>query len=317
MILAGNVAIESMGGPVFGFGGGRADVWEPEKDIYWGTEELGRPRATRPASSRGAEALENPLAAIQMGLIYVNPEGPGRQSRPAAARPATSARPSPAWAMNDEETVALTAGGHTFGKCHGAGDATKVGAEPEGADIAQQGLGWQSGHESGIGDHTITSGLEGAWTPDADHAGTTSYFHMLLDYEYELVKSPAGAKQWQPVNQKPEDMAPGAHSPDRRLPTMMTTADMAFKMDPEYRKISERFRDNPDQFADAFARAWFKLTHRDMGPKVRYLGPEVPAEDLIWQDPIPPVDHPLVDDADVAEPQGEDPRLRPDRRPSW
>jgi catalase-peroxidase len=189
-------------------------------------------------------------------------------------------------AMNDEETVALTAGGHTFGKCHGAGDASKVGAEPEGADIAQQGLGWQSGHGCGMADDTITSGLEGPWTPTPIR-WSMNYFHMLLDYEYELVKSPAGAKQWRPIDQKPEDMAPGAHSPDRRVPTMMTTADMAFKMDPEYRKISERFRANPDQFADAFARAWFKLTHRDMGPKARYLGPEVPQEDLIWQDPIP------------------------------
>jgi len=201
--------------------------------------------------------------------------------------------------MNDEETLALTAGGHTFGKCHGAGDAKKVGAEPEGADIAQQGLGWQSGHETGMGDHTITSGLEGAWTPTPTR-WTMNYFHMLLDYDYELVKSPAGAWQWQPVDQKPEDMAPGAHSPHRRLPTMMTTADMAFKVDPEYRKIAERLYANPDQFADAFARAWFKLTHRDMGPKVRYLGPEVPAEDLIWQDPIPPADHPPVDAADIA-----------------
>jgi catalase-peroxidase len=201
-------------------------------------------------------------------------------------------------AMNDEETVALTAGGHTFGKCHGAGDASKVGAEPEGADIAQQGLGWQSGHETGMGDHTITSGIEGAWTPTPTR-WSMNYFHMLLDYEYELVKSPAGAWQWQPKDQKPEDMAPGAHSPDRRLPTMMTTADMGFRTDPKYREIVERFRANPDQFADAFARAWFKLTHRDMGPKVRYLGPEVPEEDLIWQDPLPRVDHPLIDEADV------------------
>jgi catalase-peroxidase len=296
MILAGNVAIESMGGPVFGFGGGRADVWEPEKDIYWGTEEewVGVTRIDEEAG----RALENPLAAIQMGLIYVNPEGPGGNADPIQSGRdirETFLR----MGMNDEETVALTAGGHTFGKCHGAGDAAKVGAEPEGADIAQQGLGWQSGHESGMGDHTITSGLEGAWTPTPTR-WDMSYFHMLLDYDYELVKSPAGAKQWQPKNQKPEDLAPGAHSPDRRLPTMMTTADMAMKMDPKYRVISERFRDNPDEFADAFARAWFKLCHRDMGPKARYLGPEVPAEDLIWQDPIPPVDHPLVEAADIA-----------------
>jgi catalase-peroxidase len=199
--------------------------------------------------------------------------------------------------MNDEETVALTAGGHTFGKCHGAGDASKVGAEPEGADIAQQGLGWVSSHGRGIGDDTITSGLEGAWTPTPNR-WTNNYFRMLLEYDYELVKSPAGANQWQPKNQKPEDMAPGAHSPDRRVPTMMTTADMAFKMDPAYREISERFYRNPDQFADAFARAWFKLCHRDMGPKARYLGPEVPDEDLIWQDPLP-AGRPLGD-ADVA-----------------
>ncbi|QUT05708.1 catalase/peroxidase HPI [Sphingobium phenoxybenzoativorans] len=302
LILAGNVAIESMGGPVFGFGGGREDVFEPEKDIYWGTEEFwvgqeGNETRIQPDKDM---ALENPLAAIQMGLIYVNPEGPG--GNPDPLQSARDIRETFArMAMNDEETVALTAGGHTFGKCHGAGDASKVGAEPEGADIAQQGLGWQSGHESGVGDHTITSGLEGAWTPTPIR-WSHNYFRMLLDYDYELVRSPAGAQQWQPVNQKPEDMAPGAHSPNRRLPTMMTTADMAFKMDPEYRKISDRFYKNPDQFADAFARAWFKLTHRDMGPKVRYLGPEVPAEDLIWQDPIPAGQ--ALGDADVATLKG-------------
>jgi len=303
MILAGNVAIESMGGPVFGFGGGREDIWEPEKDIYWGTEEqwVGQGAETRIDEEAG-RALENPLAAIQMGLIYVNPEGPGGNPDPIQSGRdirETFAR----MGMNDEETVALTAGGHTFGKCHGAGDASLVGAEPEGSDIAQQGLGWTSSHESGMGDHTITSGLEGAWTPTPTR-WTMNYFHMLLDYDYELVRSPAGAKQWQPINQKPEDMAPGAHSPDKRLPTMMTTADMAMKMDPKYREISERFRANPDQFADAFARAWFKLCHRDMGPKSRYLGPEVPAEDLLWQDPIPPVDHPLIDTADIAALKG-------------
>ena len=297
MILAGNVAIESMGGPIFGFGGGRADTYEPEKDVYWGTEEnwVGKGAKTRIVDGT---AFEDPLAAVQMGLIYVNPEGPDGSPDPwASARDIrmTFAR----MGMNDEETLALTAGGHTFGKAHGAGDASKIGAEPEGADIAQQGLGWQSGHESGMGDHTITSGIEGAWTPTPT-TWDMSYFHMLLDYKYELVRSPAGAKQWQPVDQKPEDMAPGAHSPERRVPTMMTTADLAFAMDPEYRKIAERFRDNPEAFADAFARAWFKLTHRDMGPKTRYLGPEVPAEDLIWQDPIPPVDHPLVEAADIA-----------------
>lgn len=302
MILAGNVAIESMGGPTFGFGGGREDIYEPEKDVYWGTEEfwVGQEGNETRIQPDRQMALEEPLAAIQMGLIYVNPEGPGGDPDPlksARDMRETFAR----MAMNDEETIALTAGGHTFGKAHGAGDASKVGAEPEGADIAQQGLGWQSGHESGMGDHTITSGLEGAWTPTPIQ-WSHNFFRMLFEYEYELVRSPAGAKQWQPVAQKPEDLAPGAHSPDRRLPTMMTTADMALKMDPEYRKISERFYRNPDQFADAFARAWFKLTHRDMGPKVRYLGPEVPEEDLIWQDPVPA--GPKLGDADVATLKG-------------
>jgi catalase-peroxidase len=298
LILAGNVAIESMGGPVFGFGGGREDIFEPEMDVYWGTEEewLGQTRIDPDQEM----VLENPLAAIQMGLIYVNPEGPGGEPDPlGSARDIreTFAR----MAMNDEETLALTAGGHTFGKTHGAGDASLVGAEPEGADIAQQGLGWMSGHESGVGDHTITSGLEGPWTPTPDK-WDDSYFHMLLDYEYELVKSPAGAWQWQPKDVTPEDMAPGAHSPDRRVPTMMTTADMAFKMDPEYRRIAERFRDDHEAFADAWARAWFKLTHRDMGPKARYLGPEVPDEDLIWQDPVPA--GPALNDADVSTLKG-------------
>ncbi|WP_442956713.1 catalase/peroxidase HPI [Phenylobacterium sp. Root77] len=300
MILAGNVAIESMGGPVFGFGGGRADVWEPERDVYWGTEELwvgqeGNETRIQPEKNM---VLESPLAAIQMGLIYVNPEGPG--GVPDALQSARDIRETfHRMGMTDEETVALTAGGHTFGKAHGAGDASKVGSGPEGADIAQQGLGWQSGHESGMGDHTITSGLEGAWTPTPIKWDNT-FFHMLLDYEYELVRSPAGAKQWQPVAQKPEDMAPGAHSPDRRVPTMMTTADMALKIDPGFREISEGFRDDPERFADAFARAWFKLCHRDMGPKARYLGPEVPAEDLIWQDPIPVQIGPVIDAADIS-----------------
>ena len=300
LILTGNVAIESMGGPVFGFGGGRADVFEPEKDIYWGTEEewVGHPDNQTRIQPEREMVLESPLAAIQMGLIYVNPEGPG--GNPDALQSGRDIRETfGRMGMNDEETVALVAGGHTFGKAHGAGDASLVGAEPEGADIAQQGLGWQSGHESGIADHTITSGIEGAWTA-TPITWDQSFFHMLLDYEYELVRSPAGAKQWQPVNQKPEDLAPGAHSPERRLPTMMTTADMAMKVDPEYRKITERFRDNPDQFADAFARAWFKLCHRDMGPKARYLGPEIPAEDLIWQDPIPKADYATIDSGDVA-----------------
>jgi catalase-peroxidase len=296
MILAGNVAIESMGGPVFGFGGGRADVFEPEKDIYWGTEEewVGQTRIDEQAGM----ALEEPLAAIQMGLIYVNPEGPG--GNPDPLQSGRDIRETfKRMGMNDEETAALTAGGHTFGKAHGAGDASLVGVEPEGADIATQGLGWISSHESGMGDHTITSGIEGAWTP-TPVKWDMSYFAMLLDHDYELVKSPAGANQWQPVGNPAETLAPGAHSPDRRVPTMMTTADMAMKMDPAYRAICERFRDNPDQFADAFARAWFKLCHRDMGPKARYLGPEVPAEDLIWQDPIPKADHASIDAGDVA-----------------
>ena len=304
MILTGNVAIESMGGPVFGFGGGRADVFEPEKDIYWGTEEkwVGQEGNETRIQPDKDLALEDPLAAIQMGLIYVNPEGPG--GVPDALQSARDIRETFArMGMNDEETVALTAGGHTFGKAHGAGDASKIGAEPEGADIAMQGLGWQSGHESGFGDDSITSGIEGAWTP-TPITWDMSYFHMLLDYEYELVRSPAGAKQWQPVGQTPDDMAPGAHSPDRRLPTMMTTADMAMREDPAYRAISERFRNDPVAFADAFARAWFKLCHRDMGPKARYLGPEVPAEDLLWQDPLPAVSHPLISEADVADLKG-------------
>ncbi|MBY8828497.1 catalase/peroxidase HPI [Hephaestia mangrovi] len=300
MILAGNVAIESMGGPIFGFGGGREDIFEPEKDVYWGTEEewVGAEGSQTRIDPDKEMALENPLAAIQMGLIYVNPEGPG--GNPDPAQSARDIRETFArMAMNDEETVALTAGGHTFGKCHGAGDASLVGAEPEGADIAQQGLGWMSGHESGVGDHTITSGLEGSWTP-TPIKWTMNYFHMLLDYDYELVRSPAGAQQWQPKNQKPEDMAPAAHDPSKHVPTMMTTADMAMKVDPEYRKISERFRNDPAAFADAFARAWFKLTHRDMGPKIRYLGPDVPAEDLIWQDPLPKAEGTPISDADVA-----------------
>ncbi|MEO0501558.1 MAG: catalase/peroxidase HPI, partial [Pseudomonadota bacterium] len=296
-ILTGNVAIESMGGPVFGFGGGRKDVYEPERDIYWGTEDawVGEGAETRIQPDKDW-ALENPLAAIQMGLIYVNPEGPG--GNPDPAQSARDIRETFArMAMNDEETVALTAGGHTFGKCHGAGDANLVGAEPEGADIAFQGLGWTSGYESGMGEHAITSGLEGAWTPDPT-TWDGGYFDMLLGHDYQLVESPAGAKQWQPVGNPDETLAPDAHVAGKKVPTMMTTADMAMKVDPDYRKISERFRDHPDQFADAFARAWFKLCHRDMGPKIRYLGPEVPAEELIWQDPVPA--GPTVSDADVA-----------------
>ncbi|MCS6627102.1 catalase/peroxidase HPI [Roseibacterium beibuensis] len=299
MILAGNVAIESMGGPVFGFGGGRADVWEPEKDVYWGTEEQwvgdeGNETRIQPDKEM---VLEEPLAAIQMGLIYVNPEGPG--GRPEALESARDIRETFArMGMNDVETAALTAGGHTFGKAHGAGDASKVGISPEGADIAQQGLGWVSGHESGVGDHTITSGIEGAWTPTPITWDMT-YFDMLLDHEYELVRSPAGAKQWQPVGNPDDTLAPAAHTPGKRVPTMMTTADMAFKVDPEYRKIIERFRADPAYFADQFARAWFKLCHRDMGPKARYLGPEVPAEDLIWQDPVPARQGAPIGDAEI------------------
>ena len=288
-ILTGNVAIESMGGPVFGFGGGRVDVYEPERDIYWGSEDkwVNEGVQTRIDPKHGFEVIEGPLAAIQMGLIYVNPEGP--QGNPhddegmARDMKETFAR----MAMNDEETVALTAGGHTFGKAHGNGDASKLGAAPAGGDLAAQGFGWVSGEEhGGIGEHAVTSGIEGAWTNTPDK-WTENYFRLLFDYDYELVKSPAGANQWQPIGQKEEDMAPAAWDPNIKVPTMMTTADMALKRDPEYRKISERFRSDHEAFKDAFARAWFKLTHRDMGPKTRYLGPEVPAEDLIWQDPIP------------------------------
>lgn len=299
MILAGNVAIESMGGPVFGFGGGRADTWEPEKDVYWGTEEkwVGEEGNETRIQPDKEMALEEPLAAIQMGLIYVNPEGPG--GVPDALQSARDIRETfRRMGMNDEETAALTAGGHTFGKAHGAGDAKKVGISPEGADIAQQGMGWVSGHESGMGDHTITSGIEGSWTP-TPITWDMSYFDMLLDHDYELVRSPAGAKQWQPVGNPDDTLAPAAHTPGKRVPTMMTTADMAFKFDPEYRKVMERFRADPAYFADQFARAWFKLCHRDMGPKARYLGPEVPAEDLIWQDPIPPHTGPALTDADI------------------
>src|SRR5437870_2944872 len=284
-ILAGNVAIESMGGPVLGFGGGRRDIFEPERDVYWGAEEQWvAAEETRIQPERELE-LEHPLAAIQMGLIYVNPEGPG-----GVPDPLQSARDIKVtferMAMNHEETVALTAGGHTFGKAHGAGDPSLVDAAPEGADITLQGLGWASAHESGLGEHTITSGIEGAWV-NTPTQWSENYFRLLLDYEYELVRSPAGAQQWQPIDQREEDKAPAAHDPNKRVPTMMTTADMALKMDPEFRKISEKFRSDHEAFKDAFARAWFKLTHRDMGPKVRYLGPEVPGEDLIWQDPVP------------------------------
>ncbi len=298
-ILAGNVAIESMGGPVFGFGGGRADVFEPERDIYWGSEEkwVNQGVQTRIAPQHGLHEIEGPLAAIQMGLIYVNPEGPQGDSNDNEGMARDMKETFARMAMNDEETVALTAGGHTFGKAHGNGDASLLGAAPAGGDLAAQGFGWVSGHESGgIGEHTVTSGLEGAWTNTPDR-WTDNFFRLLFDYDYELVKSPAGANQWQPIDQKEEDMAPDAHVPGKKVPTMMTTADMALKLDPAYRKISEKFRADHEAFRDAFARAWFKLTHRDMGPKVRYLGPEVPAEDLIWQDPIPAGSMPS--DADV------------------
>ncbi|MCC1493115.1 catalase/peroxidase HPI [Cognatishimia sp. F0-27] len=293
MILAGNCAIESMGGRTFGFAGGRADVWEPEEDVYWGTETewLGDTRYS------GDRQLENPLAAVQMGLIYVNPEGPSGEPDP--ARSARDIRETFArMAMNDEETVALVAGGHTFGKAHGAGDAALVGAEPEGADIVDQGLGWTSSFESGRGGHTITSGIEGAWTPTPTK-WDNSYFETLFGWDWELVKSPAGAWQWQPKAEEAQTLVDDAHIEGKKNPPMMTTADMALRVDPVYEKISRRFLENPEELEEAFARAWFKLCHRDMGPKVRYLGKEVPAEDLIWQDPIPACDHALVDSADI------------------
>ena len=297
-ILTGNVAIESMGGPVFGFGGGRADVFEPERDIYWGSEDkwVNEGVQTRIDPDKGFAEIEGPLAAIQMGLIYVNPEGPGGNPDPLlSARDIKETFHR--MAMNHEETVALTAGGHTFGKAHGNGDASLLGAAPSGGDLAAQGFGWVSSHESGgIGEHAVTSGIEGAWV-NTPTEWSENYFRLLLDYDYELVHSPAGAQQWQPINQKEEDMAPAAWDPNLKVPTMMTTADMALKMDPEFRVISEKFRTDHEAFKDAFARAWFKLCHRDMGPKVRYLGPEVPAEDLIWQDPIPAGTMPS--DADV------------------
>ena len=295
MVLAGNCAMESMGFKTFGFGGGRADVWEPEEDIYWGTET----EWLADKRYKGERELENPLAAVQMGLIYVNPQGPNGEPDPVASGGdirETFAR----MAMNDEETVALVAGGHTFGKCHGAGDAALVGPEPEGATLAEQGLGWTSTHGSGKAGDTITSGIEGAWTPNPIQ-WDNGYFTTLFKYDWELTKSPAGAWQWLAKDVAEEDMAPDAHDPSKKHRPMMTTADMAMRMDPIYEKISLRFRDNPDEFADAFARAWFKLTHRDMGPKVRYLGSEVPEENLIWQDPVPAVDHALVDASDIAQ----------------
>ena len=298
LILTGNVSLESMGFKTFGFAGGREDIWEPEEDIYWGAEDVW----LDDKRYSGERDLENPLAAVQMGLIYVNPEGPNGQPDPVASGRdirETFAR----MAMNDEETVALTAGGHTFGKCHGAGDAALVGAEPEAAGLAEMGLGWKSSFGSGVWGDAIGSGLEGAWTPDPIK-WDNGYFDMLFGYEWELTKSPAGAWQWKPKNVADKDLAPAAHDPSKRVPTMMTTADMAMRMDPIYEPISRRFHQNPDEFADAFARAWFKLTHRDMGPKSRYLGPEVPSEDLLWQDPIPPLDHDLIEDADIETLKG-------------
>jgi len=294
MILTGNVALESMGFETFGFAGCREDVWEPEEDIYWGTETewLGDERYAE------GRALENPLAAVQMGLIYVNPEGPNGKPDPLAA--AHDIRETfGRMAMNDYETVALIAGGHTFGKCHGAGDASLVGREPEGSDIAEMGLGWSSKYGIGHGDDTITSGLEGAWTPTPTKWDMT-YFDLLFGYEWELTRSPAGAWQWTAKDVKADDLAPAAHDPSKKVPTMMATTDISMRADPAYEKVSRRFHENPEEFADAFARAWYKLTHRDMGPIARYLGPDVPEEQLIWQDPVPEVDHPLVDDADVS-----------------
>ena len=285
-ILTGNVAIESMGGPVFGFGGGRKDVFEPET-VYWGTEEqwVDTGAETRIIPDEG-KALENPLAAIQMGLIYVNPEGPGGNPHDAEGMARDMRETFARMAMNDEETVALTAGGHAFGKAHGAKPSDTFGKAPEGENLHTMGFGWLTDPEEIGKGHITTSGIEGAWTPNPTQWGG-DYFRLLFKYDYELVQSPAGANQWQPIDPDPEDMAPDARDPSKKVPTMMTTADMALKRDPEYRKISERFRDDQAALDDAFARAWFKLCHRDMGPKVRYLGPEVPAEDLIWQDPVP------------------------------
>jgi catalase-peroxidase len=298
MILAGNCAIESMGLPTFGFAGGREDVWEPEEDIYWGTETewLGDMRYS------GDRDLENPLAAVQMGLIYVNPEGPNGNPDPVASGRdvrETFAR----MAMNDEETVALVAGGHTFGKCHGAGDAALVGPEPEAAGIEEQGLGWKSSFGSGKGDDTIGSGIEGAWKPNPTK-WDMGYLNVLFKYEWELFKSPAGAHQWLAKDVAEEDMVVDAHDPSKKHRPMMTTADLSLRYDPIYEPIARRYQQNPEEFADAFARAWFKLTHRDMGPRSRYLGAEVPAEELIWQDPMPAVDHELIDAQDIADLKG-------------
>ncbi len=294
MILAGNCALESMGFKTFGFAGGREDIWEPEEDVYWGTETewLGDERYS------GERKLENPLAAVQMGLIYVNPEGPNGE--PVPQESAKDVRDTFArMAMNDEETVALIAGGHTFGKCHGAGDPAHVGPEPEAASIEEQGLGWKNSFKSGKGGDTITSGIEGAWKPNPTQ-WDSSYLRVMFKYEWELLKSPAGAYMWLAKDVEDEDLVVDAHDPSKKHRPMMTTADLSLKFDPAYEKIARRYLENPDQFADAFARAWFKLTHRDMGPRVRYLGSEVPQEELIWQDPIPSVDHDLVNEQDIV-----------------
>ena len=295
LILAGNCALESMGFKTFGFGGGREDIWEPEEDIYWGTESewLGDKRYS------GDRDLENPLAAVQMGLIYVNPEGPNGNPDPVASGRdvrETFAR----MAMNDEETVALVAGGHTFGKCHGAGDAAHVGPEPEAAPIEEQGLGWKSSFGSGKAGDAIGSGIEGAWKPNPTQ-WDMGYLNVLFKYEWELEKSPAGAHQWLAKDVAEEDMVVDAHDPSKKHRPMMTTADLSLRFDPIYEPIARRYQQNPEEFADAFARAWFKLTHRDMGPRSRYLGAEVPAEELIWQDPVPAVDHELINEKDVAD----------------
>lgn len=299
IILAGNVALESMGFKTFGFAGGRSDIWAPQEDVYWGGENEWLATSDK-ANSRysGERNLENPLAAVQMGLIYVNPEGPDGKPDPLASGRdvrETFAR----MAMDDEETVALVAGGHTFGKAHGAGDPTLVGAEPEAAGVEEQGLGWSNKFGTGKGVHTTTSGIEGAWKPNPT-TWDNGYFDMLLGYEWALTKSPAGAQQWTPINCKPEDLIPDAHDPALKHPPMMTTADMSLRMDPAYEKISRRFHQDPQAFADAFARAWFKLTHRDMGPRSRYLGKLVPSEVLIWQDPVPALTHALIDAQDIA-----------------
>jgi len=303
MILAGNCALESMGFKTFGFGGGREDVWEPEEDIYWGSEDEWLATSDKPKSRyTGDRDLENPLAAVQMGLIYVNPEGPDGNPDPVASGRdvrETFAR----MAMNDEETVALVAGGHTFGKCHGAGDAAHVGPEPEAAPIEEQGLGWKSSFRSGKGGDTISSGIEGAWKPNPTKFDL-GYLRMLFQYEWELVKSPAGAHQWLAKDVGEKDMIVDAHDPSKKHRPMMTTADLSLRFDPIYEPIARRYLKNPKEFKDAFARAWFKLTHRDMGPRSRYLGPEVPSEELIWQDPVPAVDHELIDEKDITDLKG-------------